>query len=703
LQAVPAGKLFLAPLKAVADAIQTSVERLALQKQRIMSQMMFLLSRFNILTKILAIVVMLSGITAVTSWLGVHALASLNEGADNMKFASQRALDAARASENITSISRGEFRIALDPSPTIRAEVRKTLDGRFKTFHAQIDQIGKTPDPQAKAMVAAVNEAAAVYENNVADLFRLAGEVDDVQLSAQAARLRDAATNDRAAAEQLREKLRAVADRLDDRVNYFALTASDEYQTTSRTLIITAIAGILFGLGAGFMIGQYGISQPLVRLKAVMEAFSRKDLKAEVPGVARRDELGDMARTVEIFKINALDVVRLEEAAMVERQNELKRQSTLEQLIGRFRSFVGDIVNSVNSEAGHMSGTARTLADVAFRAEKTAGSARMAVTDSSGHIHTVSAAVEELTASISEISKQIQGTSERAGKAAEFARQTDHSVSGLAELAEKVGVIVEMIRTIAQQTNLLALNATIEAARAGEAGKGFAVVASEVKMLAGQTSRATEEIATQVSTIQTATRSAVVEIRSIATAVSEIDKLAEAVATAVNQQSQATEEIARAISCASGSSTTASNDVANVAMVIGETNAEAGRVTAATELLSVSALALTQAVNSFLHDLTGDIDDRRSAVRRRSTRGIAILVDGRRLQTTLIDMSDTGVKMLATDGLGNGDRFVMEFEDQTRASATIVWLKDGFAGAQFEQPLNSTTFTVASTDLVEIF
>ena len=385
---------------------------------------MFLLARFKILTKILATVVMLSGITAGTSWLGVHALASLNEDADNMKIAAQRALDAARASENITSISRGEFRIALDPSPKLRAEVRKALDGRFKTFHGQIDQIETTRDPQARAMVAAVKEAAAVYENNVADLFRLAGEAKDVQLSEQAERLRDAATNDRVAAEQLREKLRAVADRLDNRVDYFAQTASEEYQTTSRTLMITAIAGILFGLGAGFVIGQYGISQPLVLLKAVMEAFSRKDLRAEVPGVARRDELGDMARTVEIFRINALDVARLEEAAMVERQTELRRQSTLEQLIAGFRSFVGDVVNSVNSEAGNMSGTARTLTDVAFRAEKTAGSARMAVTDSSEHIHTVSAAAEELTASISEISKQVQGTSERAGKAAEFARQT---------------------------------------------------------------------------------------------------------------------------------------------------------------------------------------------------------------------------------------------------------------------------------------
>jgi methyl-accepting chemotaxis protein len=245
------------------------------------------------------------------------------------------------------------------------------------------------------------------------------------------------------------------------------------------------------------------------------------------------------------------------------------------------------------------------------------------------------------------------------------------------------------------------LNATIEAARAGDAGKGFAVVASEVKMLAGQTTKATEEIAMQVAAIQTATPSAVVEIRSITTAVTEIDTLTEAVATAVDQQSQATEEIARAISRASGSSTNASNDVANLASVIGETNSEAGRVTSATELLSNSARTLTEAVNTFLLDLTRDIKDRRSAARRRSTSGIVILVDDRRLKTTMVDMSDTGAKIVATEGLGAGDRFVLEFEDQTRASAKVVWLKDGFAGAQFDQPLNSTALVGAVNDVEE--
>ncbi len=275
------------------------------------------------------------------------------------------------------------------------------------------------------------------------------------------------------------------------------------------------------------------------------------------------------------------------------------------------------------------------------------------------------------------------------GKATECARQTVLSVSSLAQLADKVGAIVEMIRSIAQQTNLLALNATIEAARAGEAGKGFAVVASEVKTLAGQTAIATDEIATQVAAIQAATHCAVQEIRSITGAVAEIDTLTTAVASSVEQQSHATNEIARAMSRASDGSTTATKNVENVAQVICETSSEAGRVTTATTLLSHSAGRLTEAVEAFLRELTQDVKDQRAAVRRRSTQAVIVCSDASRLPTKLVDISETGAKLVATDTLREGDTVIMEFEDKTSVSAQVVWLRDGFAGAHFAQPLSS--------------
>jgi methyl-accepting chemotaxis protein len=298
-------------------------------------------------------------------------------------------------------------------------------------------------------------------------------------------------------------------------------------------------------------------------------------------------------------------------------------------------------------------------------------------------------AAEQLTASIGEISQQIRGAGERASRATGLAGQTDANISGLLELAEKVGSIVEMIRGIAQQTNLLALNATIEAARAGEFGRGFAVVASEVKTLAGQTAKATDEIASQITAIQGATRRAVEDIRAITHAVGEIDDVTNAIASSVAQQSEATSEIASSISRASDSSTTASQNVAQVAAVIGETNSEAGRVSSATGLLSGSAKKLAEAVEQFLREVTQDVKNRRAATRRTSTVGAMILANGSRVTATIIDISDTGAKIIAPEGLGEGDRFTMEFEDNVRMPARLVWLRDGFAGAQFDRPLSA--------------
>jgi methyl-accepting chemotaxis protein len=466
-----------------------------------------------------------------------------------------------------------------------------------------------------------------------------------------------------------------------------AAQAAETIFLRSRQILLATIA-LAAALGAAMSsILIVGVVGPVRRVTAALGKLAAGDLSVAVDGADRGDEIGFLVRSLDIFRQAIAERERLEDTARAERQNEIQRQTMLEQLVGRFRSLVSEVVMSVDSEADTMSGTARTLNDVAFQAEQTAGTARAAVTDSSANIHAVSVAAEELTSSIAEISMQINGASERAGKATEIARQTDHGISGLVELTDKIGAIVEMIRSIAQQTNLLALNATIEAARAGDAG--FAVVASEVKTLAGSTARATDEIAAQIAAIQGATHSAVKDIRTIAVAVAEIDAMTNAVAGSVEQQSEATREIARAISRASESSANAAENVEMVASVIGQTNSEAGRVSDATGLLSASAKKLAEAVDVFLIDVTQDVKNRRVEVRRRSTQGIVIRSDGVRAKTRLVDISDTGAKIVAAGELRQGDRFIMEFEDQAHAPAKVVWLKEGFAGVHFDQPLSA--------------
>jgi methyl-accepting chemotaxis protein len=468
-----------------------------------------------------------------------------------------------------------------------------------------------------------------------------------------------------------------------------AAEASEAIFFKSRQMLLATLAlAAALGAATSFILIA-GVVSPVRRVTAALGKLAAGDLSVEVGGAERQDEIGFLVRSLNVFREAIAERERLEDTARAERQNELRRQTMLEQLVGRFRSLVSEVVMSVDSEADAMSGTAQTLNDVAFQAEQTAGAARSAVSDSSVNIQAVSAAAEELTASIAEISKQIKGASERASHATNIARQTDQGISGLVELADKIGAIVEIIRTIAQQTNLLALNATIEAARAGDAGRGFAVVASEVKTLAGSTAKATDEIAAQIAAIQAATHSAVKEIQAIAVAVAEIDTMTNAVAGSVEQQSEATGEIARAISAASASSANASKNVEQVASVINQTNSEAGRVSNATGLLSTSAKKLAEAVDAFLHDVTQDVKNRRMDVRRRSTQGIVIGGDGNRIKTKLVDISDTGAKIVAAGDFRNGQQFSIEFEDQARVTAKVVWLKDGFAGVQFDQPLSA--------------
>jgi len=259
---------------------------------------MSFLARFRIISKIIAVVLLLSAVTASVSWVAIRALATLNDGADNMMFASGRALNAARANQNVIALNRAEFRVALDPSSENRAEVRKVIEEQMKAYQAGMEEVGKTRDDKARSMLPAVNEAMAEYKRSLENTLRLADAVKDTQLGADTAKLRDSAMTSRGAAEKLRATVRSVADRLNERVETFAAAAVEDYQTTSRLLIILSIVGTLAGLLTGFMIGQYGIARPIAQLKAVMAILAGHDLTAEIPGTERHDEVGEMARTV---------------------------------------------------------------------------------------------------------------------------------------------------------------------------------------------------------------------------------------------------------------------------------------------------------------------------------------------------------------------------------------------------------------------
>ncbi|MCW2315684.1 methyl-accepting chemotaxis protein [Rhodoblastus acidophilus] len=464
-----------------------------------------------------------------------------------------------------------------------------------------------------------------------------------------------------------------------------------EVDSMDKRSLATAVATIALALIAAFALSvavwRY-LAGSLERLNGAMASITKGDTTADLNDLNTANEIGDMARAVNVFRENTAARGRLEKEAKAEREREADRQRVLEEITSHFRDNVHSVVSALRARTGEMGETAKNLGAVASRASGAADDANRSANDSSGNMQTVSAAAEELTASIQEILRQIEGMRHRADQTSASARDTDRHVRALVTLAEKIGAIVEIIRSIAQQTNMLALNATIEAARAGEAGRGFAVVASEVKTLAEHTARATDEIGAQIAEIQGATREAESAIESIAVAASDMDTLTATIASSVSQQSEATEEIARAVARAATSSNETSVSVTHAASVISETNVEAGRVTSVTEALIAAGTTLTKTVETFMVDLGRDIKERRKALRRRSTQALVLSSDGRSEQAHLVDISDSGVKFSSSGRLKVGDTLTLQFEDGARTQARVARVEPGFAAAQFLETLD---------------
>jgi methyl-accepting chemotaxis protein len=563
---------------------------------------MSLLARVKIITKILAVILLLGAVAVGTSWLGIHAMGAMNEDAETMTSTAKRAVEAARASTAVISLSGAEFQIALDPRPENRSVVRKIVDEQMALFKQRFEDFGQTRDERTRAMLPGIRETMSAYEKSLENTLRLADETKDVQLHEQIERLRASAMSSQTMAGKLRADMRTVVKLLDDRVNEFAAHASEEYQKTSRMLTIVAAIGILFGVVAGYLIGQFGIVRPVNLLKAVMEAFARNELHAEVPGIDRRDELGDMARTVEVFKKNGLDKIRMEaEQKETEQRAAVQRKQDMIKLANQFEGAVGEIIETVSSASTELEASASTLTATASRAQEVTTTVAAASEEASTNVQSVASATEEMASSVNEISRQVQESARMAGEAVDQARKTNDRVSELSKAAARIGDVVELINTIAGQTNLLALNATIEAARAGDAGRGFAVVASEVKALAEQTAKATGEIGQQITGIQAATRESVGAIKEISGTIERLSEISSTIAAAVEEQGAATQEISRNVQQAAQGTQQVSCNIIDVQRGAGETGSASSQVLSAAKSLSRDSNRLKREVGEFLN------------------------------------------------------------------------------------------------------
>ena len=368
----------------------------------------------------------------------------------------------------------------------------------------------------------------------------------------------------------------------------------------SRNLVI---GGLLCGLALiGIAIATArSVTKPITRMTGVMTRIAQQDLSAEIDGSGRRDEIGEMARTVEVFKRNAIEIQQMESEKVEQaRRTEAEKKAAMSKLADDFEARVSGIVDSVSSQSTEMRSTAESMSATAEETSRQATAVAAAAEQASANVQTVASATEEMSASIGEINRQVGESVDIASRANHEAERTNETVQGLAAAADKIGEIVNLIREVAEQTNLLALNATIEAARAGEAGKGFAVVASEVKSLANQTAKATEEIASQINNMQSVSGEAVTAIASISRTIGEIGGIAQTISAAVAEQGTATQEIAANTQQASAGTQEVSSNVAGVTQAATETGAAAQQVLSAAGELSKQSETLRAEVSGFL-------------------------------------------------------------------------------------------------------
>lgn len=376
---------------------------------------------------------------------------------------------------------------------------------------------------------------------------------------------------------------------------------ADETHGSIVTVITSATIGLLVTLIVALWIGIKGLSQPIGYLKSVMDRLARNDLAAQIPFAGRRDEIGEMARTVAVFKTNALEVERLRaDQERAKAEAEVAQKAKLNQTADAFQETVGNLVSMLSSAATELQATAESMTSTATRTNQQASTVAAAAEEAGAGVQTVAAAAEELAASIGEINRQVSESARITVQAVNDARRTDTIVRALADSAQKIGQVVELITTIAEKTNLLALNATIEAARAGDAGKGFAVVASEVKHLAQQTTKATEDIGAQINQIQGATVDAVEAIKNISTTIERVSAIATTIASAVEQQGAATAEIARNVQQTASSTQAVSANIGGVSMAANDTGAAAQQVLGAAGEVTKQSGMLSTEMNRFV-------------------------------------------------------------------------------------------------------
>ena len=527
----------------------------------------------------------------------------------------------AKASVRGMMVGVRDLRLATSPGDLQAAQAY--LDNRFKGAQAYVGEALKlSKAPENRARIEKMNTLVGDYYN------RAAREIATVQKETVAIEGKRAASGELAPelevqlfkhrgevyriAREVGLPIARELDELSGKVVEFAkqrgeeetAAAQQEMSSAERNaLVIGAAVALVLIVTCVFSI--FTIAKPIQALTRAMRELANGNFSVVLPGLGRKDEVGDIAGAVEQFKVKAEQKARDEAEAKI-RQDKIaaeQRKADMHRLADQFEAAVGEIVETVSSASTELEASAQTLTSTAERGQEVATAVAAASEEASTNVQSVASATEELSSSITEISRQVQESARMAGDAVGQARSTTDRVSELSKAATRIGDVVELINTIAGQTNLLALNATIEAARAGDAGRGFAVVASEVKALAEQTAKATGEIGQQISGIQSATQESVGAIKDISGTIEKLSEISSAIAAAVEEQGAATQEISRNVQQASQGTQQVSANITGVQRGATETGSASSQVLSAAQLLSSDSNRLKLEVGKFLNSV----------------------------------------------------------------------------------------------------
>lgn len=471
--------------------------------------------------------------------------------------------------------------------------MKKSIEGYIVGMQGQVASIVGLVD---KTEEAGLKDAAGQLAKAVDDYqggFRSA-----VQMPVGQERMR-AAIPMRRAANESEKLLNSLIEQLDRRIKDVKDSTMQHASRMQTAVIGAGLLVILFGLSVGFSISR-SVSRPIRLVTSVMRDLAGGNKKVEILYQERGDEIGDMARAVMVFKENMIKNETLEADQAKEREIREKRAVAIERYIGEFQKTSTTVVQSVTGSATQLQEQSRLMSSAAQKATDQADIVSHAANEATTNVQTVASAAEELHSSITEIEKQVVESARITASAVRETETTNETIEGLAEAAQKIGAVVELINDIAGQTNLLALNATIEAARAGEAGKGFAVVAQEVKVLADQTAKATKDITDQIQEMQAETGKTVTAIRSIGSTIGRINQISTSIASAVEEQTAATNEIARSIEQAAAGTRSVSSNIQGVTQVSAETSKIANEVLDAGGYLTKEGNRLRDEIEGFI-------------------------------------------------------------------------------------------------------